>query len=385
MKLVIKYIIIEIFLILYKTLWIFLPIRKNTILFISFGGNSISCNPLYLYKYMKGNASRYDMYWLLKRNTTTKELPDSEIVWKNSLRSLLLLATAKIVITNDRLPSYISFRKKQYLINTWHGGGAFKKTFGNHTGIMGNYLRLMNFKDSKRTTCYLSTSKVFSDLLQKSFQYNGFILNSGYPRNDLFFAEDQKETLKQKVKRRLDIPVNDDVILYAPTFRGNPGSASMGIIKKNPLDIERVIKAWNIKTGNLCHVLFRAHHTMREGLGTERIIDVTAYPDMQELLLISDAMITDYSSCIWDYSLTGRPCFMYAPDFKQYFAQPGFESDYRQWPAILAESNAELEDEILNFDTDEYEKKVTKYHKTYQSYETGNACQKVYNYIKSLE
>ena len=102
---------------------------------------------------------------------------------------------------------------------------------------------------------------------------------------------------------------------------------------------------------------------------------------MQELLSAADVFISDYSSCLWDFSLTMRPCFIFAPDFDIYSVRPGFESDYHQWPFPIAKSNKELNDNIFEFDNDIYSLKCQKYHNEYGSFEDGHASERIAQYV----
>jgi len=110
-------------------------------------------------------------------------------------------------------------------------------------------------------------------------------------------------------------------------------------------------------------------------------IDASNYPDMQELLYAADVLITDYSSSMWDFSLTRRPCFLYATDLNYYDLDRGFYSDIHTWPYPLAESNSALIKNIKQFNNDQYQKNIQKHWDALGSYESGHACETVANYI----
>ena len=115
-----------------------------------------------------------------------------------------------------------------------------------------------------------------------------------------------------------------------------------------------------------------------------RVIDVSSYVDMQELLAASDVLITDYSSSMWDFSFTGRPCFIYANDLSSYKMERNFHTPIDEWPFPLAERNEELKSNILNFDQHDYECKVRQHHEELGSYENGNASFELCNIIMRL-
>lgn len=378
---ILKYIFIVVVSNLMKIFWL-LPIRKNVAVFTSFGGKQVSCNPFYIYSYLKQWNTELKLYWIVTESTDARTVPDEEKVLKGSFNYFLILMTARYIITNDRIPSYFLFRKKQALINTWHGGGAFKKTFGINHGIEKWYLNKMNAWDADRTSYYLSTSDIFSNLLRNSFNYKKTILPIGYPRNDIFFKKSNE--LTSKIKGNLCIPTDVSVILYAPTYRGCASTSSPTIIQKAPIDVTGIIGIWKRKYGKECVFLFRGHHTMRKGLVMDNTIDVSNYPDMQEILLIADMLITDYSSCMWDYALTHKECHIYAPDFDEYINERGFESDYKQWPFIISKTNDDLIKKIENFSQESYNKAVKKYLYAYGSYEKGNAAQLFAERLKEM-
>jgi CDP-glycerol glycerophosphotransferase len=107
----------------------------------------------------------------------------------------------------------------------------------------------------------------------------------------------------------------------------------------------------------------------------QAVIDVSDYPDMQDLLCAVDVLITDYSSSIWDFSFTHKPCFLYAPDLEEYKSNRDFYTPIEEWPFPLAKTNQELIENIKNFDSKEYIGKVNKHHKELGSYETGHATE----------
>ena len=206
-------------------------------------------------------------------------------------------------------------------------------------------------------------------IAKRRFGFGKKILETGLPRNDIFFSHNSE--IVQKTKSMLGIPETDGIVLYAPTYRGGWTSPEMGVFSKNPIDSEKVVAILERMNQKKFHFVFRGHHCFRDTLNI-KCIDATSYHDMQELLFAADVLITDYSSSLWDFSLTYKPCFMYVPDLSSYSVNPGFESDYRDWPFPYATNNEKLVEEIKNFDSDKYKKAVCKYHSDYGSYERGD-------------
>lgn len=382
MKWIIKYIALVIWGNILKSIFIFRPIKRQTIVFISFNGIQVSCNPYYIYKKIIDEKLDFKCYWVTN-GEGVYSIPQTQMVKLGSYQYFLLMHTAQFIVTNNRIDSFFNFRREQIVINTWHGGGAFKKTFGHPKGLLNWYINITNRRDSKRTKYFVSSSKKWTDVIARnSFKYHGEILPFGYPRNDLLI--NGSESVKEKVKKTLNIPSDDLIVLYAPTFRGNIHRANMGGAGSEPINVNKLLEVLSKMHSQSVHFLFRGHHSMKKGLAFHNTIDVTAYPDMQELLLVADMLISDFSSCMWDYALTFKPCFIYAPDFDLYKENPGFESDYNEWPFPIAYNNTELIEKISNFNQDNYKQRVKNYLSLYGSYENGNASEQLIKFMQGL-
>ena len=147
-------------------------------------------------------------------------------------------------------------------------------------------------------------------------------------------------------------------------------------------DCKAIQSALSEKFGGNWFILFRTHYFVMNQLNNAaNYIDASNYPDMQELLYAADVLITDYSSSMWDFSLTRRPCFLYATDLNYYDLDRGFYSDIHTWPYPLAESNSALIKNIKQFNNDQYQKNIQKHWDALGSYESGHACETVANYI----
>jgi CDP-glycerol glycerophosphotransferase len=114
------------------------------------------------------------------------------------------------------------------------------------------------------------------------------------------------------------------------------------------------------------------------------VISASDYPDMQELLYAADILITDYSSSMWDFSLTFKPCFIFAPDLKKYLAEQGFYTPIEEWPFPIAETNEQLIENINNINEEKYKQTVRKHHADLGSYENGTACEQFCHSVFSV-
>lgn len=370
---------------LLKIFWIF-PIKKNRIAMISYAGRQYSCNPKYISLYMQENYSnKFELIFAL-RHPNNWDSNEENFVKFLSFSFFYYFCTAKVIISNCGMPTYLPKRKDQYVINTWHGGGAYKtqKSGGNleENSITKSRYKLHLYKthctDLVLSSCESFTKLAVPELVPK---YTGEIMPCGMPRNDIIYNGNYI-TIRNKVCKSLDIDPDREIILYAPTYRGSIDSMQVQAEKvfSMDLDIENLFNAAYKRFNNKPILLIRAHHAMNMSshLKSVDIIDVSDYPDTQELLCSTDILISDYSSTIWDFSLTKKPCFLYCPDLDYYMNDDrGTYTPIETWPGILCRSNEELEQAILNFNEEEYVKKVEKHHADLGSYENGTACEQV--------
>lgn len=376
MSLHLKYISIIVTRFIFSVIKIF-PVNRDKIIFTSFGGIRISCNPWYIYNELISRSKNYKLYWVV---TDENELVGKEYQIKYGTMSYIYhMLTAACVITNDTLPSYLPFRKKQLVVNTWHGGGLFKQTYGNCSVRENAYNQRVNMIHNNDIKLYTISSEAWcTQVVRHRFGYRGEVLNCGMPRNDIFFDNRLDEAFI-KVRKFYNINELDAILLYAPTFRGSSTTANNCTFNNQPIDIKSILECLSNKYNKKFHFIFRGHHAMKASLSG--CIDASLYPDMQELLAAADIFISDYSSCLWDYALTRRPIFLYAPDFDEYSQKPGFESDYNDWPFIICRSNSELIENINIFNSEKFTADIDRYLSSYGSYEDGNASKKVVDYI----
>lgn len=359
------------------------PIKQNRILFESYKGKAYSCNPKYICEYLlKNYKDKYELVWVMN-NPEQEDLPKQvRVIRKKNLLNYYYHLTAKVIVVNMTDDVFIPKRKKQIVINTWHAGGAYKKvglSFENaHTKLTEWQDRIVR----EETSIYISSSALFTKFnIHEAYQYKGKILNCGLPRNDIFFDTDQFKSIYDKVRNQLNLK-NKTVVLYAPTFRGDFGN-SKGIPFEFPF--VKVLKACQNQDKDAV-ILNRSHYSVkREWIeDSETVKDVTKYPDMQELLVCADILITDYSSSIWDFSLTGKPSILYVPDYIEYFEDRGMYTPMEKWPGFIAQSEDELIDLLEHIDKLKVAEKARGSLKYYGSYENGTACKKVTQLINEV-
>lgn len=352
------------------------PVKKDRLAFTGLTGGDgyeYSCNPRYLSDFLQEYApERFEIYWMVSAPSRYAEHEKEQLhfVRHFGLRCFYYLLTAKVIVTNGSYAPWFPFRKEQYRINTWHGGGAYKRIENDKPDANWATRKRAGFCADNISLFVSSCRMADEKLFRHAFFYKGEILDCGTPRNDLLVRGETK-TQTVKVRRQCEIEDDAKILLYAPTYR--PGS-------ENAMpDFERLRKILE-KNGEKWYVLYRAHRYSEDSAGAwtkPGFRDVTQYEDMQELLCAADMLITDYSSCIWDYSFLYRPCFLYTPDLKEYLAKTGFYVDIHQWPFPICEDMSALEYAICTFDEKENNRAIREHHKQMGSYESGHACEAV--------
>ena len=251
----------------------------------------------------------------------------------HALRSGFHLATARVFVVDDYFfPMYvIRPRRGTTFVQVWHACGAFKK-FGYSVleagfGADEEYARSIALH-ANYDLCLVSAAR-FAPFYAEAFRAprERFTARLGIPRTDLFFDDKRQARTAAEVRRRYAIPDGRRVILYAPTFRGERIT-----VARDPtdLDLGTLFRA----LGDDHVVLFRSHpfvgarpagHPALAGF----VIDVSDHPELNDLMLVSDVLVTDYSSAIFEFALLGRPIVLFAPDLAAYEAERGFYFDYR--------------------------------------------------------
>lgn len=374
----------------FRILTIFIPVQKNRILIICFGGRQYACNPKYIVEYLyQTDKERFEIIVSIANPSLKKIVPR----WMKTTRQYSLLfcyyyMSAKVIISNDSPIFIIPKKGNQLIINTWHGGGAYKRVGkaidnGNTKQISHKQRRFFN----QNTSAYISSSMLFTKYhISESNEYNGIILNTGMPRNDVFFYnQKQQHEIKIKVYQFFNIDISNRIILYAPTIHDNSYTNNItnrgaGVVFENYwLDAKKLEEYAHERFGGNWVVVIRAHVGRKSFVADT--MDASDYPDMQELLIASDILISDYSSTIWDFSFTYKPCFLYCYDLERYDKERGFYLPIYEWGFPVCETFSALLDAIRTFDENDFHTKMKKHHEQFGSYENGHARERVVNYI----
>lgn len=354
-----------------------LPLKKKKILFFSYYGAQYGGSPKYISEYIQSQNQDWEIVWSLNDFTV---LPDANIkkVKFASLRFFYELATAKVFLTNFRLPSYIKKRRSQLYIQTWHSSLRLKMIEKDaQEDLPAHYIEMAK-SDSKKIDCLLSGCEDSKRIFQQSFWYDGVILDIGTPRIDPLIQLEQSKL--EQIKKGIGLAAEDKVLLYAPTFR--KGDNTEMYIKQFDFIVEELNKKW---LGDW-KVLARLHpHLMNkaeEVFLDENIIHVSKYPDIQELLMITDFLITDYSSLMFDFLYTQKPVLLYLPDLEYYLAnERALYYQMDELPFLKAYDNMGIKHLLDNFDEELYKKALAQFIIKIGSFETGRASAQLLNIL----
>src|SRR5699024_3450284 len=319
---IIKGILFKAYKILFFCAGVILPKNERIIMFESFLGKQYSDNPRAIYESLKKYDQSYKMYWSFDRHSI-KEFNhlDIQSVRRFSLRWLILMTRAKYWITNSRLPAWIPKPRKTIYVQTWHGT-PLKRLAADmdevHMPGTNTKQYKRNFLNEVKKWDYLISPNAYSTkIFKRAFQFDKHIIESGYPRNDALVRLNS-EGYQLELKAELGLPLNKKVILYAPTWRDDD-YYTVGKYKfELKMDIERLRK----ELGSNYIIILRLHYLIAENIDltgyTEFLYDFSQYEDIKNLYLVSDMLITDYSSVFFDYAILKRPMLFYVYDIEQY-------------------------------------------------------------------
>ena len=356
----------------------FNPVVRNKIVVLVGVGEKYDDNPKYIVEDVHSLMPEADIVWI-KNAKASYDVPDwiRTVKWR-SFRCVYEFATASVWIANCVI-DYFPKRKEQLYIETWHGGLGIKKV-----GLDLDEDKYQRIHEKKWEKCpanvFISNSDHLSNIYRRAFLYKGPIWKCGYPKNDVLV--NGKNGVYEGLRKALGVSEDVKIILYAPTWRLRFKRQKCIDNSVYNIDFKRVVSSANHKFGGDWIVVERYHPQLRAFMGggnkDKDIVDGTLYPDMQELILASDIVISDYSSCIFDAALRKIPCFTYATDFEHYKNEErGVYYEMSELPFPFAKNNDELERNIINFDLDRYYKKWEAFSARTGLVETGHAAKDI--------
>ncbi|MYL47781.1 CDP-glycerol glycerophosphotransferase family protein [Virgibacillus halodenitrificans] len=347
---------------IYKSLFKFakvLPVKKKLVIFESYSGKQYSCNPRAIYEYMKENHPEFNMYWSVKKgNQHVFEENKVKYVKRYTLKWLLVMVRAEFWVSNSRLPLWMEKPKHTTYLQTWHGT-PLKKLAHDMDEVHMPGTDTFKYKESfskavSRWDVLISPNSYSTPIFKRAFQFNKQIIETGYPRNDYLVNKNTKDNISN-IKKKLSLPQNKKVILYAPTWRDDfyygKGRYKFDLM----LDINKLKE----NLGEDYIIILRMHYLVTETFNIKDyegfVFDYSSYEDIRELYLISDMLITDYSSVFFDYSILKRPVLFYTYDIDKYRdVLRGFYFNIEEkTPDLIVKSNEEIINKIKKWEEGE--------------------------------
>lgn len=359
----------------FRYLFSFCRVKDNKVVFIN---EDYSCNPKAIAEEIIRRGVGMKLIWL--SDYTINDIPNSiKLVTKSGVKGAYHLSTARIIVMNSK-GDFIRYSKKrkQYLIQTHHGSFPLKYVEAECEEKLPEVYVKYSKIDSKMTDLMLSDSAWTSQFCRHALWYNGEILESGYPRNDIYFNWNDND--KQNIRKELGLDDRKRIVTYAPTFRDN------GDFSCYCLDANLLLDELKQKTGEDWTLLVRAHPNIFFLSGksldfeySDSVRDVTSYPDAQRLFLLTDLLITDYSSIMIDFMLMHKPVLLFATDEQEYVAQRGIRPEYYKLPFPHCKNNVELGECLKDLDlANPYSDDFMKW---YGSKDDGHAAKRVVDRI----
>ena len=360
-----------------------LPTKSNRVVSISFRGNGMGDNPGAICKSLHDKDPNAEIIWLADRERDRNiRLPEwiREVPYY-SFRSMLYMATSKVWIDNCRKDYMPRKKKDQIYIQTWHGGLGFKKVEAAARQDLSEFYIHAAKRDTDATDLMVSNGEMTSRIYRTMFRYKGRILECGLPRNDWLVCSDIANR-KEEAKKALGIAPDHCLLLYAPTYR------DMSDLSAFSFDMDAFLTAFEQKTGNKWTGAVRLHPNLQNrripAFSSDRILNLTQIPDPNQVLLAADAMVSDYSSMVFDFAGMGGLVLLYAPDYDEYMQRRGLWLTYDQVPFPSGRTNEELLKKLDNLEISSYQTKLKKFFDDFHMAETGKSAETAAEIIQSV-
>ncbi len=325
-----------------------LPAKKNLIMFESFLGKQYSCNPRAIYEYLQKHHPEFKMYWSVDRRHT-KVFKDKDIPYirRFSVKWLFSMASARYWVTNSRMPLWIPKPKHTIYLQTWHGTPLKRLAVDmdevHMPGTTTKKYKRNFIKESSNWDYLISPNRYSTEIFRRAFQFDRRMIESGYPRNDYLYVSNNEKTINT-LKTKYGLPLDKKIILYAPTWRDNQFYGKGRYKFDLALDLQHMREI----LGNDYIVILRMHYLVAENFDLTPYegfaYDFSTHEDIRDLYLISDILVTDYSSVFFDFANLKRPMIFYVYDIDTYRDKlRGFYFDFEnKAPGPLVKTTEEV-------------------------------------------
>lgn len=357
----------------YRLVFRRLPLRRDTVVFESMLGRSYSDSPKYVYEELRRNGPAKRAVWSYDGDAAAWP-QDAVLVRRDSWRYYYELARAGTWIDNQGFPAIARPRAETVYLQTWHGSPLKAMGFDQPELQLGPADKRREFTAAvARWTHFCVQSTFAEEAFDRAFRHRAENLRIGYPRNDPLLTANDAGVVKE-LRDRLELPEDRRIVLYAPTFRDYRRITRLPYAL--PFSLGRVSET----VGDSCFLLIRPHYLDNLVIPprfTNVARDVSRHHDMTELLLVADALITDYSSTMFDFALLRRPMLFYAYDLELYATSRGMYFDLE---ADAPGPVVSTEDELVEWLADPqrgheaHAERYERFVERFCNYESGHAA-----------
>lgn len=374
--------------IVYRCIYQLIPVDDKLVIFISFHGRGYSDNPRAIFEQMRQdpNWKGYRFIWFIKHHKQKNiQIKGAEIKEYFSLSYFYYLSRAKIWVVNCKLPLYICKKENQIYLQTWHGTplkrlahdiDVSEDTTFYRSGVSYEQMCHSYDVDVARYNFMISPNAFCTSVFPHAFGIDPKkLVETGYPRND-FIANVTKDEISS-IKKRMNLPLDKKVILYAPTWRDNSYVAA-----GYTFELKADFHLWKEILGSDYIVLFKPHyliinHYQNDASLQGFLYNIPAEAEINELYVISDVLITDYSSVFFDYAILKRPMYFYMYDLESYASDlRGFYMDItKELPGKIYRDEKQLCEDIKNGVYDASHLK--EFHDRFNNLDDGQASKRI--------
>ena len=352
------------------------PINKFKILGQNQRTAGYGDNPKYIFEelHRRDQNNKLDLVWSVGSFDSSIPSYVRQVIF-GSKQYYYELSTAHIWIDNSRKSRVIRKRDGQIYIQSWHGAAPIKKVEADVINSLSDSYIECAKHDSKLADLFISGSEFYSELYKKSFWYTGEILKSGLPRQDLFW---RREWVRKLIHEKYHIEENTNIVLYAPTFRKTYTDECYNI------HLNDIANALEQRFGSKFIFLVSRHpdnHVRYPFSDENTYIEIDRNQDFEEILASADVLITDYSGCMYDFSFSRKPIFLFQTDYDDYLKDRNFYISMDKLPYICAHSNDDLISQIREFDYYRYLKELDRFMESMGNYDNGTSSSQVVDYI----
>ena len=366
-----------------------LRINDRMVLYESFFGRGITDNPYAIFLYLLDNPSYkgFTHVWCVNDLESSPEMmadytdrKDVKFVEFGSTEYIKALASAKYLINNVTFPAFFAKREGQVYVNTWHGTPL--KSMG-YEQVGGNVDSANTVRNFLHADYLLSANPIMTRMYLESYKLKdilpGIIIEEGYPRNDLLVSTPESRIVRKLARYGIHVDGSKTLVVYAPTWR--QGSQAKAVVNgEELLGVKRALE--DVLDPDSYQILVKPHQFVYNALKDDEAYKGLLVPstiDSNELLSITDILVSDYSSIFLDYMVLNRPIVFYTPDSEGYTQDRGLAYSLDELPGPYATTLDELSELISRIDDlrEVYRARYESIRSTTCGHDDGNVTERI--------